>query len=216
MADDTRSRLITATGELFRRYGYNGTSLKQVTEAADASMGSLYHHFPGGKSDLTRVVLETTGTAYQELFELIWDSHPDPGSAIETFFDAAAEVLKQTDFIDPCSIGGVAREIANTDEVLRETADRVFDGWIDSAATRLRDVGLPAAEAEELAVTLVAAIEGGFLHARTSRNGDRLRMIGRQQRRLVEQAVAAASVVGGDPRLDDDEGVAGESRRTAS
>lgn len=191
MADDTRSRLITATGELFRRYGYNGTSLKQVTEAAGAPMGSLYHHFPGGKPELTRVVLEVTGGAYQELFELIWDSQPDPGSAVETFFDASAEVLKQTDFIDPCPIGGVAREIANTDEGLRETADRVFARWIDSAATRLRAAGVPPGEAEELAVTLVAAIEGGFLHARTSRNGNRLRMIGRQQRRLVEQAVAA-------------------------
>lgn len=201
MPDDTRSRLITATGELFRRYGYNGTSLKQVTQAADAPTGSLYHHFPGGKSELAQVVLETTGAAYQELFELIWDSHPDPGAAVEAFFDAAAEVLKQTDFIDPCPIGGVAREIANSDESLRQTADRVFDGWISSAAGRLRAAGIEPDVAEELAVTLVAAIEGGFLHARTSRNGDRLRMVGRQQRRLVESALTA--MAGGDGRVHD-------------
>ncbi len=191
MAEDTRSRLITAAGELFRRYGYNGTSLKQVTEAAVAPIGSLYHHFPGGKSDLTRVVLESTGATYQELFETIWDGEPDAGSAVEVFFDAAAEVLEQTGFIDPCPIGGVAREIANSDEQLRETADRVFDGWIESAAVRLRAVGVEASVADELAVTLVAAIEGGFLHARVSRNGDRLRAIGRQQRRLIETAAAA-------------------------
>lgn len=193
MPDDTRTRFIAATAELFRRYGYNGTSLKQVTEAAGAPTGSLYHHFPGGKADLAQVVLETTGAAYQELFELIWDSHPHAGEAVEAFFDAAAEVLKQTDFIDPCPIGGVAREIANSDETLRQTADRVFDGWISAAAHRLRAAGIEPDVAEELAVTLVAAIEGGFLHARTSRNGDRLRMIGRQQRRLVEASLTGAT-----------------------
>ena len=189
MADDTRTRLVTATSELFRRYGYNGTSLKQVTAAAEAPVGSLYHHFPGGKSQLANVVLETTGAAYQDLFELIWDSQPDPGRAIEAFFDAAAEVLEQTDFIDPCPIGGVAREIANTNEVLRQTADRVFDGWIRSASERLAAGGLESTEAEEFAVSLIAAIEGGFLHARTSRNGDRLRAVGRQQRLLVEHLI---------------------------
>ncbi len=192
MADDTRTRLITATSELFRRYGYNGTSLKQVTEAADAPMGSLYHHFPGGKSELTGQVLTVTGAAYQQLFELIWDSQPDPGSAIEAFFDAAAEVLEESDFIDPCPIGGVAREVANSDETLRRTADAVFTGWIGSATERLVAAGLDGEGAEALAVSLVAAIEGGFLYARTARNGDRLRTIGRQQRLLVEHAVSCA------------------------
>ncbi len=192
MAEDTRTRLITATSELYRRYGYNGTSLKQVTEAAGAPMGSLYHHFPGGKSELTRVVLETTGAVYQELFEAIWDSQPDAGNAIEAFFAAAAEVLEESDYIDPCPIGGVAREVANSDDDLRRTADAVFAGWIQSATDRLVAAGIGRSEAEPLAVSLIATIEGGFLYARTARNGGRLRAIGRQQRRLVEQAVATA------------------------
>ena len=48
----TRERIVTATNELFRRRGYNGTSLKDVTVASGATTGSLYHFFPGGKAEL--------------------------------------------------------------------------------------------------------------------------------------------------------------------
>lgn len=189
---NTRSRLVTATSELFRRFGYNGTSLKKVTEAADAPIGSLYHHFPGGKTQLAKVVLETSGAAYRELFEVIWDDATDPGDAVAAFFDGAALVLEQTDFIDPCPIGGVAREVASTDETLRQAADGVFSSWIDTATTRFGDHGLTPSAAHDLAATIVAAIEGGFVLSRTARNGDLLRTIGSQMARLTEQTLAGA------------------------
>jgi AcrR family transcriptional regulator len=63
----TRDRIVTATAELFRRQGYNGTGLKQVTQAAGAPVGSVYHFFPGGKDELAETVILTSGRVYQEL-----------------------------------------------------------------------------------------------------------------------------------------------------
>ncbi len=48
----TKDRILDTTAELFRRYGYTGTGLKQVVAEAEAPFGSLYHHFPGGKEQL--------------------------------------------------------------------------------------------------------------------------------------------------------------------
>ena len=187
---ETRDRFIASTLELFRRHGYNGTSLKQVTTAAGAPTGSLYHHFPGGKDDLTRVVLEIAGATYGELLEAIWlpDVHPVEG--ITTFFDAAADVLEETDFIDPCPIGTVAREVASTNDRLRDTANGVFDGWIARAEGRLIGSGLDTDAAAALALMLVAAIEGGFIIGRTARDGDVLRTLGRQVAATVDAALA--------------------------
>ena len=50
---DTRTRLIDAGAELFSRQGYAATGVKQIVEAARAPFGSVYHHFPGGKEQLT-------------------------------------------------------------------------------------------------------------------------------------------------------------------
>ena len=132
----TRARILRTTTELFRRQGFNGTSLKQITDAADATTGSLYHFFPGGKEDLARAVIETSGDAYRQLFEMVADAACDPASAITDFFDGAAEVLEHTDFIDPCPIGTVAREVASTNEQLRQASHKVFSSWVSAAAKR--------------------------------------------------------------------------------
>ncbi len=179
---------MTATGELFRRHGYNGTGLKAVTIAADAPFGSLYHHFPGGKVELAEAVIESSGAAYRELFELIYDSAPDAATAITDFFDGAAAVLEETDYVDACPIGTVALEVASTDDRLRQATQLVFGSWIEAVASRLHDDGLDGPEAEDLATTLVAAIEGGFMLSRAARSPAPMQTAGRHMRRLVELA----------------------------
>ncbi len=74
----TRDRIIVASNELFRRYGYNGTSLSQISAASGATTGSIYHFFPGGKEDLGVAVIETTAGVYRELFESIAGATSDP------------------------------------------------------------------------------------------------------------------------------------------
>jgi len=190
---DTRTRILTATAELFRRQGFNGTSLKQITAAADATTGSLYHFWPGGKLELTAEVLRVTGATYGELFAMMISDPSDPGRSIADFFEAGADLLEQTDFIDPCPIGGVAREVASTHDELRRTADGVFDGWIDVGTEFLEQSGLGRDAARDVAATLVATIEGGFVLARTKRDTTAFRAAGRHMRLLVDVAVAAVA-----------------------
>ena len=73
----TRERLVVAMGELLRRQGYGATSVKQLTEAAGAPMGSLYHHFPGGKPEVAAAALRSSGAAYLALLPTLLDGAPD-------------------------------------------------------------------------------------------------------------------------------------------
>jgi AcrR family transcriptional regulator len=193
----TRDRIITATGELFRRQGYNGTSLKQVTQAARAPFGSLYHSFPGGKEELGEAVITTSGRAYRELFEVIYDAAAGPAEAITDFFDGAATVLEETGYVDACPIGTVALEVASTNDRLRRATKAVFDSWVEAAADRLEAAGVARAQADDLATALVAAVEGGFMLSRAARSGEPMRASGRLMRQLVEAALARAGAATG-------------------
>jgi AcrR family transcriptional regulator len=50
-AEATRRALLDAALAVFTEQGYSNTSIAEVVRRADASVGSLYHHF-GGKVDL--------------------------------------------------------------------------------------------------------------------------------------------------------------------
>ena len=188
---ETRQRILAATNELFRHRGLNGTSLKQVTVAAGAPIGSLYHFFPGGKDQLAEAVITSSGAAYLQLFEMIADAAADMGTAVTDFFEGAAGVLETTDFIDACPIGTIAREVASTNDALRLATDLVFTSWIEAAATRFVAAGLPPVDATALATTVIAALEGGFILARARRDPEPLRATGRHIRALVDMTLAA-------------------------
>lgn len=186
----TRDRIVTATAELFRRYGYGATSMKMIVEAAAAPAGSVYHFFKGGKEELAAAVITTSGAVYQQLFESIFDAATDAPTAITDFFDGAAAVLAETGYLDICPIGSIALEVASTNDRLRAATDGVFAGWRAAAQDRLGDAGLDPAAAAELAAALVAAIEGGFMLSRAARDPEPLRATGRVMRRAVEAALA--------------------------
>jgi len=186
---DTRERIINATTELFRSQGFNGTSLKQVSQKAAAPTGSVYHFFPGGKDELGVAVIRESGAAYQTLFELIADEATDITTAVGAFFDGAASALEGTDFIDICPIGNIAREVASTHDSVRLATVDVFEGWKHAVSSRLIAAGLADDQADSLADTLIAAIEGGFVLARARRSTASLRATGKHMQSMVAAAL---------------------------
>jgi len=167
---NTKERILEVTAELFRRHGYTGTGIKQITANANAPFGSLYHFFPGGKEQLGQEVIRRSGRMYLELFETIFDAAPDAVTGVDDFFTGAAEVLRQTGYADACPIATVALEVASVSEPLREATAEVFESWIDGASVRLTGVGVPAGTAREVAILLIAALEGAFILSRALRS----------------------------------------------
>ena len=170
MATDTKDRILGAGAELFRRQGYNGTGVKQIVSEAGAPFASLYHFFPGGKAELGEEVIRTSGAQYGRLAEVIIDPAPDLVTGVRAFFEGAAATLVETDYADACPIATVALEVASTNDVLRQATADVFEGWIAGLAARFEAAGISASRARELATAFIAALEGGFILSRATRD----------------------------------------------
>jgi TetR/AcrR family transcriptional repressor of lmrAB and yxaGH operons len=54
----TRSEIVNQLLPIFRRYGYEGTTISKISEATGLGKASLYHHFPKGKEEMAKAVLE--------------------------------------------------------------------------------------------------------------------------------------------------------------
>lgn len=179
MARSTREAILTAAAELMRRKGYRAVSVKDIAAASGAPIGSLYHHFRGGKTQIAREALGNAGTAYALLILSIVDTYTDLGEAIEAVFTQAAEDMTATGFANMCPVASVAAEIADTVEELREAAATVFTSWFDAGTAYFTSRGLPHTAARELTMALVGALEGAFILARTLRDGEPLLAAGR-------------------------------------
>ena len=191
MSNPTRERIVEATSALFMQQGYAGSGLKQISTASAAPIGSLYHHFPGGKNELAAETLRVSGLAYQRLVEAVWDAAPDVVSGVRDCFEAAAQVLRDTDYADACPIATVALEVASSNEELRVVTAAVFEGWLDSATQRLAGAGIAPDRARALATTVIAALEGGFLLSRAAKDTSAMEAIGASMVALVEAALEA-------------------------
>jgi len=166
MTKGTKDRIVETTERLFRRQGFNGTGLKQIVAEANAPFGSLYHFFPGGKQQLGAEVIRSSGLMYQELVTGVFDAAPDMVKGIRDCFDGAAAVLRETGYEDACPIETVALEVASTNETLREACAEVFASWIEEATHRFTAAGIPRKKSRELAILVIAALEGAFVLAR--------------------------------------------------
>ena len=187
----TKDRIVDASAELFRRQGYTGTGLKQIMAQADAQFGSLYHFFPGGKEQLGAEVIRWSGLGYQRLVEGVFDAAPDVVKGVSDVFTGAAEVLRQTGYADACPIETVALEVASTNEPLRQATAEVFDSWIASGTERFAQAGIPRGKARELAITLIAALEGAFVLSRAMRATEPLQVAGAATTAAVQAAMPA-------------------------
>jgi AcrR family transcriptional regulator len=193
---NTRERVVTAGAELFRRNGYTGTGMKQIVAAANAPFGSVYHFFPGGKTELGEVVIRWSGGMYLQLVDAIFDSSPDVVTAIRDAFLAAGETLRDTGYADACPIATIALEVANVSEPLRQATADVFESWIVAVGARFAAAGIGDEAARDLAISVIGALEGAFVLCRAMRTTRPLEIAGTTMSAAVQEALPPGSSIG--------------------
>jgi AcrR family transcriptional regulator len=165
-----KGAFVTATQELLRRRGYAASGLGEIVARSGAPKGSLYFHFPGGKQELAVAAMERSAAQLRDAMAAILDSSDDVNEAIGRLVDALADGLARSDFADGCPIATVALETAGESEPMRAAAQAAFDSWLEVLQERLTRAGADAALAEQRALLVLAAIEGGLILARARRD----------------------------------------------
>ncbi|MCW2663409.1 MAG: TetR family transcriptional regulator [Mycobacterium sp.] len=165
--DRSRAALIDKAATLFRRQGYAATGLNQILEEAGVKPGSLYHHFPQGKQQLAAAVVETEGTGIEQLLRRFLATGRPVADVVDRWVDLLVAGLAG-DRRDGCPIEPIATESVNGSTLVREASARAFRGWCAAVEERLHSDGWAAAEAERVALAVIALIEGALILSRIS------------------------------------------------
>ncbi|NCT99054.1 MAG: TetR/AcrR family transcriptional regulator [Comamonadaceae bacterium] len=166
--EPARERLIAAMTDALRRRGLHGIGLTELLRAAQAPKGVLYHHFPGGKTELAVAAIDQVVGRMTTGLDKLLAGTPDPLLAMRRWIAGATARLQETGFEAGCPLATVALESGPEDRALREALARAFGRVRERIAQGLAGAGLPAERAQGLAALIVAAYEGGLLQSRVA------------------------------------------------
>ena len=162
----TRTRIVEAAARLMHQRSVAGTTLEDVKAAAEVSGSQLYHYFPD-KDDLVQAVIDhqaRTIAGNQRQADL---GSPD---GLRAWRDTVIAEAKSSNGKGGCPLGSLAGQLAETDPRARALIAAGFEQWsaaISDGLRRLQAAGrLPAGiDADDFAITLLAALQGGLLLA---------------------------------------------------
>ncbi|MER7170221.1 TetR/AcrR family transcriptional regulator [Streptomyces mesophilus] len=185
MQTSTRDRIVVAAARLLQRQGYVGTGIKQIAQEAQATLGSVYHFFPGGKEAVAVAAIRHSTEEFSALLGKALDSEDDPAEAVSACARQLADELRESGWTDGCPVTAAALETLGSDSEIQQVCADALRGWERLVADKLLRCGFPAESARELATTVVCALEGAEVTAQVNRSEEPLLVAGRQLARLV-------------------------------
>jgi TetR/AcrR family transcriptional repressor of lmrAB and yxaGH operons len=188
-AGGTRDRIVVAASRLIQRQGYVGTGIKQIAQEAEATLGSVYHFFPGGKEAVAVAAMEHGREEFAALLRNALDGEDAPGAAVDACARTLATELRASGWIDGCPVTAAALETLGTDNPIQRACAEALASWQRLVADKLLGCGFPGPEAESLAATVVNTLEGAEVSAQITRSEKPLLLAGRHLSRLIDSYV---------------------------
>jgi TetR/AcrR family transcriptional repressor of nem operon len=162
---------VEAAAELIYQYGVAGTTLDDIRSRAGVSGSQLSHYF-AGKDELVQAVIgrqAETIAGNQRQADL-----SSPGG-LRAWQNMVIAQVQSSEGKGGCPLGSLAGQLAETDARARDLIAAGFGQWsaaISDGLRRLHAAGhLPdGTDPDDLAVTLLAVLQGGLLLAQVQRD----------------------------------------------
>ncbi|OLT11145.1 TetR family transcriptional regulator [Pseudonocardia sp. CNS-139] len=169
----TRSRIVAAAAGLMFTRGVAGTSTEDVCAAAGVSSSQLYHYFADKRALVRAVVAHQTEqilTPQEPLFARL-----DTVDGLRAWRDALVDVQHERRCVGGCPLGSLGSELAEIDDGARVDVVDGFARWAAAirdglAAMRARGALPVTVDVDELALGILAALQGGLLLTEISRD----------------------------------------------
>lgn len=153
---DARSRILTASRQVFGRNGLLGTTMEQIAEEAGVGVATVYRQF-GDKDQLVRAFAEHV-TPYDAVQDVVVHASADVRADLRALLEVIVPFFSTNRDLFRLVIAGNQAEMEYLDR-LRAGTERMRDRLVEYfalqiAAGRLRDTARP----EELALALIGMI----------------------------------------------------------
>ena len=166
----TRARIVEEAAVLIHERGVAGTTLDDVKAAAEVSGSQMYHYFPD-KDELVQAVIDYQADAIVNRHRQALDS----ANGVEAWRNMVITAAERVQAKGGCPLGSLGGQLAESDPEARSLIAAGFQRWTAEISEGLRSLQAggqlpPSLDPDDLAVTLLATLQGGLLLAQVQRS----------------------------------------------
>ncbi|MGY4710665.1 TetR/AcrR family transcriptional regulator [Mycolicibacterium sp. CBM1] len=163
----TRTKMLISAAQVLRERGAAGLTIDEVLARSGAPRGSVYHHFPEGRSQILREALNYAGVSITSSIDEA--AGENAAVLLRRFVELWEDALVTSDYTAGCPVLAAAVG-AGEDEALTAVAGDIFARWREASTQAYLREGFEAADAAALADTTIAAMEGAVVLCRSARS----------------------------------------------
>jgi AcrR family transcriptional regulator len=175
--------MVRSAASLIRSRGVSATSLADVLADSGAPRGSIYHHFPEGKTQLAEDAIRWTSERL--LAHLRAGTPSGPSDVLERFIDVWRGTVVASAGTAGCVVAGVAIDTVPEETGVMELVRATFRSWAGVLAEQLQDAGVPPQRAKPIAMATLAGMEGALILCRAEGNVRPLDAVAEELMRLL-------------------------------
>lgn len=161
----SKAELATKLEAVFKKYGYEGTSLSQLATVTGLSKASLYHHFPAGKEAMAARVLAHSGARLQaDVLTPLGHAGSSGGARLLASLDGTGRYYDGE--IPICLMNSLL--LGEGRHLFGSRIDAAVTAWREGLSRCLQDDGVAKGEAIGWATDALQRIQGALVMCRVS------------------------------------------------
>jgi len=192
-AEKTRQFIIEKTAPLFNTKGYAGTSLSDITDATGLTKGGIYGNF-ANKDEVALATFDYNVGCVVALIKKEMKVRSTIKEKLLVYVNIYQNFLKLPFPYGGCPILNTATEADDTHPALRKKAEKAVLDWeksIVSLINKGRSNGEFSSESdpEQVAVSIIALIEGGIMVTKLTGKINYLRLATASVEKMINDLV---------------------------
>lgn len=171
--DLKKEHILDAGLEVMKARGYNGTSVKDIVDAAGVPKGSFYNYFDSKEAFAVEALERASAAGLAAAHEALTDSTVEPVSRLTRFFESWVSDCCAANFRVGCFLGNMCQEMADSSEAIRACVRRILrdhTGLIEAVLEEAREAGRvePTLDTRSMAEFLFNAWEGAVMRMKAA------------------------------------------------
>ncbi|MFT5083630.1 MAG: TetR/AcrR family transcriptional repressor of nem operon [Lentisphaeria bacterium] len=126
MRESKKDHILTSGLTVMQSRGYNGTSVKDIVDAARVPKGSFYNYFESKEAFAVDALEKIASETFASSQLILGDTDKSPQQRLQQFFEAGANYAGDCEYKGGCFFGNMCQEMSDSNEAIRTKVQQVL------------------------------------------------------------------------------------------